>query len=129
MLKEELKQLKGENNLKDEVINYIIDYHEDDEEIINFIEDLSMHGCQSGMVSDLIYYNDTVEFYNKHKEEINNLLYNMLEYTGLSIKELFGNKWDDKDPSVIETTNKNLLAWFAFEETTRNIARELDIDY
>jgi len=83
--------------------------------------DLLEHGCQSGIVSNLIYYTDTCKFYQNHRDEISRLLYEMLESTGLSIPELFGEKWDKEDPLALEQYNQNSLAWFAFEETVRGI--------
>ena len=123
-IKKELKELK--NNTNNELKKYVIDYileneYNSDKEIYNFINNLLTHGCQSGMVGGLISYNDTVEFYEKYKYEINNLLYELLENTGLSIQKLFGKKWDNEDPLVNERFNQNLLAWFGFEETARNI--------
>ena len=35
--------------------------------------------------------------------------------------ELFGDKWDKEDPLAQDDYNQNLLAWFGFEETLRNI--------
>ena len=83
--------------------------------------ELLQYGCQSGMVGGLIYYSDTCKFYQDHKEEINNLLYEMLESTGLSVSELFGEKWENDDPLALDGLNQNLLAWFGFEEAVRQI--------
>ncbi len=42
--------------------------------------------------------------------------------TGLyAPSDLFGEKWDKEDPLAQECHNQNLLAWFGFEETLRNI--------
>ena len=58
----------------------------------------------------------------QHKEEINGLLYDAMNGTGIySPSELFGNKWDKEDPLAQDMYNQNLLAWFGFEETLRNI--------
>ena len=85
------------------------------------------YGCQSGIVSDLIYYHDTVRFYNKHADEINEILKDLLWGCGYnSPSELFGDKWDNDDPLALETFNKNLLAWFGFEETMRSIANNFE---
>ena len=88
-------------------------------EYFNCIDDLLQYGCQSGMVSGLIYYDDTVKFYKRHKREIQSLLQELLADTGLSIGELFGDKWDENDIFAEETSNQNLLAWFGFEKTAR----------
>lgn len=85
-------------------------------------KDLAYGGCQSGLVNHLIYYTDTVRFYKRHQSEIDSLLKDILSDTGNSISELFGDKWDDDDPLAREQFNQNLLAWFGFEETARNIA-------
>jgi hypothetical protein len=46
-----------------------------------------------------------------------------------SMAQLFGNNWDEEDMFVEDISNQNLLAWFAYEETLRNIFNELDIEY
>jgi len=86
------------------------------------LKDLFYGGCQSGMVGHLIYYSDTLKFFKKYRQEINALLVEILESTGLSISELFGEKWEKEDPLAQDTSNQNLLAWFGFEETARKLA-------
>ena len=88
------------------------------------IDELMSHGCQSGMVSGLIYYTDTTKFFEAHKAEINELLKEVLSSTGLDTAELFGDKWDTDDPLCMDTTNQNLLAWFGFEETVRALGED-----
>lgn len=89
-----------------------------DSGMAGFMSDLRQGGCQSGMIGELIYYSDTMKFYDRFKFEINDLLQSVLDETGYtSPDELFGDKWDKSDPLVLETNNLNLLAWFAFEET------------
>ena len=42
--------------------------------------------------------------------------------TGIyNLAELFGERWDVDDPLATDVYNQNLLAWFGFEETLRNI--------
>ena len=43
------------------------------------ISDVATHGCSGGTISDLIYYEDTVKFYNDHEDEIWDELSNMAE--------------------------------------------------
>ena len=93
----------------------------DKEEYTSALDDLLEHGCQSGMVSELIYYSDTVKFYNKHQVEIDALLAELCNDLGDSPAEIFGNKWDTSDPLARGDLNKNLLAWFGFEETARTL--------
>ena len=95
----------------------------DDPELI--MEDLLQHGCQSGMVSELIYYSDTTKFYKRHKEEINGLLYEMIESLGEGPAAVFGDNWDKEDPLALQELNQNLLAWFGFEEAARKLTAKL----
>jgi hypothetical protein len=78
---------------------------------------LEQYGCGSGVVGSLVYYTDTIKFYEDYRREISELLQNLIESTGSPVHELFGDKWDSDDPLANECNNQNLLAWFAFEET------------
>ncbi len=85
------------------------------------------HGCVSGIVSELVYYSDTLKFYKKYKDEINSLLSELMQSMGCySLKDIFGKNFDDEDPLCIDTQNQNLIAWFGFEETLRNIGNNFE---
>lgn len=141
MIKDFLENLKGSNRLTNRVIDYYIDEsvdYESEEDLLSSMEDLQKYGCVSGMIRDLIYYDDTTKFFDDYKEEINEMLSNLTDGTGCSIEELFGDKFDKEDPLVIDYSNKNLLAWFGFEETSYNLYddikeklknKELGIDF
>lgn len=112
------------NKLIDAVQNWLNDYPAEERE--GALEDLLTHGCQSGMVGELIYYKDTTAFYDNHREEINVLLAEMLDNIGYtSPANLFGDKWDSTDPLALDIQNQNLLAWFGFEEAARKIATSI----
>lgn len=117
MITDFLENLKDGNRLKEYVIDYYINNNYETNELLTNLKDLQYHGCISGMIPELIYYDDTNRFYDNYKEEINELLSNLIDATGLSICELFGDKFDNTDPLVLDYSNKNLLAWFGFEET------------
>ena len=122
MINEFLEDLKGSNKLTNHVIDYYMDReYESSDELLKSMEDLQQYGCISGMINELIYYDDTTKFFDKYKEEINELLSNLIDGTGLSMQELFGDKFDNEDPLVLDYNNKNLLAWFGFEETVNNL--------
>lgn len=129
MKKKDLMELKKEGNaLQKKVINIILNeepvYRE------SYVKNVLNHGCQSGIVGELIYYTDTAKFYKKYQREIDQLLKEIMEETGVfSPKELFGDKWDDKDPLARKELNQNLLAWFGFEETCRWILNQLKIKF
>lgn len=100
-------------NLRDEVQAWLNDYEIDERKTA--LEDLLQHGCSSGMVSSLIYYDDTVAFYERHIVEINETLAEMLAETGAEHTAQLLRDWDSADPLALDTNNRNLLAWFGFE--------------
>lgn len=124
-----LKELKANGTKLDKkVINVLLDQGTS-EKIESYIKDVLNHGCESGIVGELIYYNDTIVFYEKYKKDIKDLLKDQLEQTGYnSPSELFGDKWEDEDLFIEDTNNQNLLAWFAFETVCYNIANELEMN-
>ncbi len=87
--------------------------------------DLMCGGCVSGIVGALIYYHDTLAFYVEHADAIDALLYEIMDGTGMQPGELFKD-WDNEDPLGRKDHNRNLLAWFGFEETARQIANQLE---
>ena len=120
------KYLEGVRN-GDDLKNYVIDYYIENyknstiEELILAMENLMQYGCISGMIPNLIYYEDTTNFYNKYKSRINEMISNI----GIPMEEIFGDRFDEEDPLVLDITNKNLLAWFGFEETTSQIYEQI----
>ena len=88
-----------------------------EDEITNVLE----YGCVSGIVNELIYYYQTEAFFNRHKDEINELAHELSE-------ELYGDKYSIYK-NLQYKCSKNTLSWFGFEETTRLIANELGIEY
>lgn len=119
-----IKELKRntENKLTRNVCNYVIDKWSEYDSKKSIFTDVLNYGCQSGVVGSLIYYSDTVAYYKRYKNEINELLYQTMNECGLyAPTDLFGDKWDKEDPLCNDITNQNLLAWFGFEETLRNI--------
>ena len=122
----ELKQ-QSDSPLFKRACNYVIYSWKDYDDKKNIFTDVLHYGCQSGMVGFLIYYKDTVRFYKQYQNEISNLLYTTMNELGLySPIELFGNKWELEDPLGRDITNQNLLAWFGFEETLRNLGQNFE---
>lgn len=103
------------NQLEEYVANYALDNYSTDEEIKTFFSDLFQSGCQSGMISSLIYYQDTKEFFIKYEDEINELKEEFEESTGETLK--------------ISGKTSNFLAWFGFEEMARNIANRIGLEF
>lgn len=124
-----IKNIKANtsNKLMKNVCNYVINEWQDYSDKKCIFTDVLRHGCQSGIVGGLIYYSDTVAYYKRYKDEINELLYQTMNDCGLyAPTDLFRDKWDKEDPLANETCNQNLLAWFGFEETLRNIGLQFE---
>lgn len=100
-------------DLKGDLVNAVVyDILEqgDDEEITMYINDVLNYGCVSGVVSSLIYYVNTYEFFKKHFEEI------------LDIAEELKQEYGEINFEL----NYNNLAWLGYEETVRHIYMELN---
>lgn len=95
----------NEDSLAKFVANEALD--RDESEIINWFEDLLSYGCQSGMISSLVYYTDTNAFFDKHYYEI------------MQLKE----EYEDSlgEPLRMPYQMKNFLAWFGFEQTAQTL--------
>ena len=117
---------KGATPLQKEAIDYVLDRWGDYQNKNSIFSEVLNHGCISGIVGNLIYYSQTLAFFEKHKNEINKLLIEILDETGETNPAKLFRDWDNLDPLATETHNQNLLAWFGFEETLRRVAQEFD---
>ena len=126
VLKEELKNVDvGYPRITEKLVNYVLDLYENDDEIESFFSDLFQYGCVSGMVDFLIYYNDTVHFFDVYEDEIEKLVSeSMLEF-GIKSRPLFIESLNGVAENIVQ--EKNLLSWFAFEEVAYRIWNELGL--
>jgi len=119
---EHIESLEFTTELEKEIKEIIINNVEEYENPIDFFNDLANHGCVSGMVSELVWYSDTVDFCQRHKEDINEAISELMEcYGTTSIKDLFGDRFDNEDFLCIGQQNQNFLTWFMFETTCASI--------
>ena len=82
-----LKTMETETTgVKNDVINFLLAQSQDSEDAEIILDNILTHGCQSGMVNHLIYYKDTVKYFEKHENEI----MEMLEELGIEDVE----SWD-----------------------------------
>jgi hypothetical protein len=95
-----------------------------DGDITGTAGDVLQYGCQSGTIVALIYTRDCIRFYRRHQAEIDALLADLVHDTGEPPHRLFKD-WDEDDPLARDDYNLNLLAWFGFEETTRQLFPDL----
>lgn len=104
-----------EDSIKDWVINNLEEGQ---------IADVILEGCQSGIVSELIYYSDSEAFYEKFKEEIWDRLSVMADDMGCeSILHLIVTFNGSKEVGS-ELQLRNLLAWWACEDVCREVIAE-----
>lgn len=122
--------IKENDGLLESVTEYILDKFDEYNDPKTIVTEVLEHGCVSGIVGDLICYYDTTAFYDKNKEKINKLLYDIMEECDIyNLNELFGHgdvQWDEEDPLALDYYNKNILAWFGFEECMRRFASNFE---
>jgi hypothetical protein len=87
------------------------------------ISDVATHGCSGGTISDLIYYEDSVKFYNEYEDEIWTELSNAADNLGETIPFMISNFRGCKNVDSA-TTFKNLLAWWICEHVAQRISDE-----
>lgn len=92
------------------------------------IADVVLHGCQGGTISELIYYTDTVAFYEKYKNEIWDRLWNTYEEFGFESVLHFIASFHGANDVGSDDQFSNLLAWYACEEVCREIMRDEERD-
>ena len=91
------------------------------------ISDVATHGCSGGTISELIYYDDTAKFHDKHEDEIWDELITMSEDFGNSPLELIASFNGGEEVSSM-TSLKNLLSWWVCETIARRIMGERESD-
>ena len=112
----ELKRSEEFNSrVERKVINDLLNTGLSTEELKDRIKDIVQCGCISGIVPSLIYYSDTVRFFNCYRKEI----LTMLTDPDKNIYSEYTYLLNDKKYSV---SQKNDLAWFAYDNTVIRIA-------
>ena len=85
------------------------------------IKEVVQNGCVSGVVQDLIYYDDTVAFNDQHEDEIWDMLYEYANNTGDSVMHMIS-KMNGNIASMMQL--KNQLTWWAVEEVCYELNNE-----
>jgi len=86
----------------------------------NALRNIVEQGCVNGAASIHIYYKDTIAFHDEFEEEIWNLVDGFAEDQGVSALEFISSLNGHKMVGGIDQL-KNLLCWWAIEETAREI--------
>ena len=104
-----------EGTLKHEVVEIIMDEVDglDNNEIFPAIEEMVTYGCQSGIVNALITYKDTEAFFDRHVDEIFELVEDAKYMNLIDIKDF--------------ELSRNNLAWFAFDTIAQEIYQEMEV--
>lgn len=102
---------KNNGNITEAVIKEALSYSDP----ISFFRDLQKYWCESWMVTSLIYYKDTHEFFDKHYDEIEDIRYQLV--------------WDSIDVNFPQSSDlKNFLSWLSFEQRAYELSNELEMD-
>ena len=111
-LKKQLQKLLVENpnTITASVVEEAFEYHT----IKDFFNDLLNHGCVSGMIGRLVFYNQTEKFFDEHYHEIMELKEDFEASTG--------------QPMTIPYHLKNHLAWFGFEQTAYYLVNKIGLE-
>ena len=80
--------------VKNEVINYLLEMSQDSEDAEGILDDIVNHGCQSGMVNHLVYYTDTVKYFEDHEIEIDNFVSDVYGFDMVEGSDLINNLSD-----------------------------------
>jgi len=88
------------------------------------IRAIAEYKCINGACNDLIYYSDTVDFYDNHTEEIWEIISQQAEELDMNVLNYI-NSWDGYINS--DTAFKDKMAWLAVEITCDQIMRSEEV--
>ena len=95
-----------------EIIVNMLSENADNEEVVVTLDNINTYGCASGIVPALMYYSDARAFFDRHADEIFELIEDMAEEGIIDKKQI--------------ELSKNNLAWTAFELIAWEIRDELE---
>lgn len=120
------------NELRGVVAQMLLDNVDHVSDLENYVSDVMQYGCISGCVSGMIYYHETVKFFDDNIEFIEDLLneYDLLDEDQLD--RFITVKYADEDDyeeleemyDLSVVTEKNKYAWMAFELVTSDLYDE-----
>lgn len=125
-----IKELRNKNKLYKRVIDEILEDSKGyngttKERIISRCNDILYGGCVTGVVGSMVYYTDTVEFYNKYYDEIYELI-EELEDEGLEVIECLKTNLETYQIIMNDEQAKNQIAWLAYEEITNRLLYSIE---
>ena len=124
-----ISEFEGRNKLYERVISEIVEDSEDYEgteleRIKMRLDDISQ-GLVNGTVSSLIYYSDTLEFFEEYNDELWDL-FQKLEDSG--VEPLEGLKRSCSETSIIMCSDNvnNWAVWTAYEEIAYEFSNAIE---
>ena len=128
-LEDLIQEWKDKDPLHEWVIDDILDDSENYdgtklERIKLRLDDIS-HGLVTGVVSSLIYYSDTVAFYNKFEDDI----YDYIDYlvdNGLEPLEAIKNTETETEILIHTDSVINRIVWMVYEEIAYEFGNDLE---
>lgn len=117
VMKEALSRTFEETGLSDrsfsaDMQEILLDHMSRYDNPVNGVEEISTHGCVSGVLSDFVYYSDTKEFYTKHIDDIEDFIYDLEDDLGESIR--------------LDHPRYNSAVWLVTEESARLASDSLE---
>lgn len=124
-----ISEFEGRNKLYERVISEIVEDSEDYEgtelERIKLRLDDISNGLVNGTVGSLIYYSDTLEFFEEYNDELWDL-FQKLEDSG--VEPLEGLKRNCSETEIIMCSDnaKNWAVWTAYEEIAYEFSNAIE---
>lgn len=117
VMKEALSRTFEETGLADrsfstDMQEILLDHMSKYDNPLTGLEEITTHGCVSGILTDFIYYSDTKEFYTKHIDDIESFIYDLEDDFGESIK--------------LNYPRYNSAVWLVTEESARLASDSLE---
>lgn len=115
-LRSELEGLRRCVNVSDlykDVVGIALTHIDEYDDPADYFRDIMEYGCINGIVSELMYTYQTTAFVKKHLEDIFDLCNELKEELG----------------SIDIELDADNLAWLSFEETIRQIAIDIELEY
>lgn len=128
-VQEKIDELKGINEMYAWVIEDIIsdsDEYDGDtlkEKIQSRCQEILEHGCANGTVGSMVYYSDTVAFFDKYADDIYDLIDN---YGPDEFLQLVLSSVNTTEVILNCDTAKNKIAWLAYEEIAYELSNALE---
>lgn len=117
-LKAIIKAEKHGNGLKKDIARDWLNALPDYEDGTGWIKDLMNGGCGSGFIGKLIYTTDARKYYDKHYEDIEEVISDFETSTGTTADAMNRNGID----------HKNFRAWVGYEEMARIVSDKIGIE-